>query len=564
MKNTNTPQLCKVNLAMAQQISPLGGWEWEISTNRILWSEELYNIFRQDPNHFTPSYEAFIDFVHPKERKMVVKKLKATLKQDAPYSFEYRIVLHDGETRYLHVDGKVKRRKNGTPLRIIGILRDITDQKIEEQKVASSRSHLEEIVAERTAALNKANELLQTDVAERKKIEKQLQDSLMFSRSVLNNMTDALFVADVETSRIVEANDKFTKRVGLSKAKILGKTCFEVSHDQLTVCQRKKHTCPALCQSYNFSKTENVTVTNKGKKVYEEHIKSPIYENGELKQILHIIHDVTRRKLAEKEQAKSLKKLETINVTLENRIKEEVKKNREKDRVLFQQARYAQMGEMLNMIAHQWRQPLMAISTAAVDLALKNSLQIITSETLQESVQFIEKQTQNMSAIITEFMELFKPDKDKEAFLLSDVWQGIYKLMSAQLVNMNIVCNNKIHPELIIIGRKKLLEQVIINLIANSKDAYEEKPKKAQPITIWTKKTKNKLLIHIEDQAGGIPNQIIDRIFDPYFSTKEQGKGTGIGLYMSKSIIERNMNGKIVAKNTGNGIRMTITLPMNC
>ncbi|KJR41680.1 Signal transduction response regulator, receiver region [Candidatus Magnetoovum chiemensis] len=255
------------------------------------------------------------------------------------------------------------------------------------------------------------------------------------------------------------------------------------------------------------------------------------------------------------------KALEKLNATLEQRIEDEVNKNREKDHLMFQQARYAQMGEVLSMIAHQWRQPLSAISTASIELSIKSSLDIITKEGIHEVTRFIELQTQKMSSTINDFMNFFKPEKEKEKFLLNDVIDEIRDLMQAQLKFKEVNLINSLNDEIYIIGFKKELEQVMINIVTNARDAYEDKENNNKTINISASKKDKNVVIEIEDRAGGISENIINRIFDPYFSTKHQGKGTGIGLYMSKNIIERRFNGTLKAEKIENGSVFTIIIP---
>jgi len=273
------------------------------------------------------------------------------------------------------------------------------------------------------------------------------------------------------------------------------------------------------------------------------------------------ITNIEQRKKTEEELKRTSEILAATNLNLEQKINDEVVKSREKDQLLFQQSRYAQMGEMLSMIAHQWRQPLNAISTAAIEISLSDTLGDYDPAKTKELTGFIESQTQNMSSIINDFMDFFRPEKEKESFYLNRVFDTISKMSSAQISLKNIRLINNIESDIQLISFQKELEQVLINLISNSKDAYEFSPSEDQEIIFSANETDDYIELIVEDKGGGVNQEVLDRIFDPYFTTKEQGKGTGIGLFMSKNIVEKNLGGKIAAKNTMDGLQIILTLP---
>jgi len=258
---------------------------------------------------------------------------------------------------------------------------------------------------------------------------------------------------------------------------------------------------------------------------------------------------------------KSHKQLEEFNYNLEKKVQEEIGKNKEKDRLMVQQSRYAQMGELLSMIAHQWRQPLNAISMAAIEISLSDSGDENELKLKREMTKFIEKQTQYMSEIINDFMNYFKPEKDRVLFGFKDVFDDILMLIGPQLKSRGMKIEFLYDESVVFLGFKKELEQIIINVVSNSRDAYIDQKITNGIITIQVEDHPDHVRLSIADQAGGIDPDIIDRIFDPYFTTKEKGTGTGIGLYMSKEIIERSFNGAINVENIENGTRFCISLP---
>jgi PAS domain S-box-containing protein len=252
--------------------------------------------------------------------------------------------------------------------------------------------------------------------------------------------------------------------------------------------------------------------------------------------------------------------LEEYKKTLEVRIKAQVLENRKKDQMLHNQSKSVQMGEMLNMIAHQWRQPLNAISASAISVAMKLELEELEPEEIREHLTYIQMRVQKMSQTISDFMNFFKPDQAIQQFSLHEVMHEIESLMKAQLQGRGIKLLYD-HANLIAIrSYKKEMAHILINIIANARDAYEGKHTQNKTIDISLyENERGHLSIAIEDHAGGIDPENIDKIFNPYFTTKDQGKGTGIGLYMTKRIISEILGGSIEASNTEDGALFVIT-----
>jgi signal transduction histidine kinase len=256
--------------------------------------------------------------------------------------------------------------------------------------------------------------------------------------------------------------------------------------------------------------------------------------------------------------------LEEYKKTLEERIKAEVVENRKKDRMLHNQSKSVQMGEMLNMIAHQWRQPLNAISASAISVAMKLELYELEPDDIREHLTYIQWRVQKMSQTINDFMNFFKPDQEMQQFSLKDVIQDIESLMKAQLQGRGIRIIYDEHNPIKIFSYKKELAHVLINIIANARDAYEGLHVDSKTITVTLDEREDrKLLLSVRDRAGGINPDLLEKIFNPYFTTKDQGKGTGIGLYMSKRIVLEILHGTIEADNRDEGAEFSIVFKNN-
>ena len=255
---------------------------------------------------------------------------------------------------------------------------------------------------------------------------------------------------------------------------------------------------------------------------------------------------------------KSKENLSKINKTLEERVQKEVEKSREKDKVMLQQSRLAQMGEMLSMIAHQWRQPLSAISTTSANLILKAKLGVLDNESAIKLAEKISAFTQHLSDTIDDFRNFFKPDKTLEDVTYSKLVQCVLNIVEDSLKTKNIQLKVDIQSDVVFKSYPNELKQVILNLVKNAEDVLLEREVKNSTITIEAYGNQ----LRVKDNAGGVPESIIDKIFDPYFSTKTQKNGTGIGLYMSKTIVEDHCKGELKVYNDEEGAVFEIELPI--
>jgi PAS domain S-box-containing protein len=255
----------------------------------------------------------------------------------------------------------------------------------------------------------------------------------------------------------------------------------------------------------------------------------------------------------------------TKDITVEKQLKKEKKRREE---LLLQQSRLAQMGEMISMIAHQWRQPLGSIGSAIISmkLQLKNKKIDFTKEAdIKNYLELTDKRyneigeyVQFLSTTIDDFRDFFKPDKDKEPTAISLPIEKALKIVSSSMQNKKIKILTNYHTKDIINIYKNELMQVILNILKNSEDAFMDKKVSNKKIAISTKKDKNMYIITIEDNAGGVKPEILSNIFDPYFSTKGKKNGTGLGLYMSKIMIEEHNGGRLSVQNRNNGLEFKI------
>ncbi|CAA6811672.1 MAG: Unknown protein [uncultured Sulfurovum sp.] len=258
-------------------------------------------------------------------------------------------------------------------------------------------------------------------------------------------------------------------------------------------------------------------------------------------------------------------KLNVLNSTLEQKVQIEIEKNRKKELMMLHQSRLAQMGEVINMIAHQWRQPLSSINALVLIMDMKISKQNLKDKQfLQKELDDIEMLTQHMSTTINDFKDFFLPEKEKVLFNIQDMSNHVTSLLQPILVYENIQIKIKHDDNIEFYGYQNEFGQVLINVLNNAKDALLEKhTNKEKVIYLSTLQEEKKIIISIQDNAGGIDEKIINKIFEPYFSTKSEKKGTGLGLYMSKKIIEEHMGGRLFATNSLDGAKFTIEFDLS-
>ncbi len=228
-------------------------------------------------------------------------------------------------------------------------------------------------------------------------------------------------------------------------------------------------------------------------------------------------------------------------------------KNQEQAKLIHTQSRLAQMGEMLSMIAHQWRQPLAAISSTAAALNIEIVLNNYEKKSFEKKIKDISNYSSHLSSTIDDFRNFFKTDKDKEEFLFSDIAKSALNIMSSSVKNNNISLKTEFNCRQKIYSYPNEFKQVVLNLIKNAEDILLEKGIKNPTIWIRTYEKNDSCFLEVADNGGGIPDSIMDKIFVPYFTTKEKKDGTGLGLYMSKIIVCDHCKGDLTAYNSDQG-----------
>ncbi|AFL69553.1 PAS domain-containing sensor histidine kinase [Sulfurospirillum barnesii] len=296
-------------------------------------------------------------------------------------------------------------------------------------------------------------------------------------------------------------------------------------------------------------------VRKDGSKVFINTFRKAIYdENGIPLKLVGTTLDITKQKENER-------KIKQLNETLHHEVQIQLEKLREKDKQLQYQSRLIQMGEMLSMIAHQWRQPLAAIGATTSYLLARIEMDEIEKEAFQEEVEHIEGYVLHLSKTIDDFRNFFKALKQKESVTLEALVERTLTIVKPLLMTKNIsiftefTCNEEIETY----GNE--LAQVILNIIKNAEDALMDNGIKEPTIWIRTYCDSRFLFLEIRDNAGGIEEALFEKIFEAYFSTKLHKDGTGVGLCMSKTVVEEHCRGVLKVHNEDGGAVFTIILP---
>ena len=252
--------------------------------------------------------------------------------------------------------------------------------------------------------------------------------------------------------------------------------------------------------------------------------------------------------------------LNALKESLEERVETETKARIEKERMLEQQAKMAAMGEMMDAVAHQWKQPLNALMMLS-DL-LKSDFRDgnVDQPYIDDMTHTFEQQIEHMVNTLNEFRTFFRPDKAPEPFGLKRCIQSVLLLVKDEFMKHGITIETQSEKEIIINGIENEFKHLILNIINNAKDAFMERNRKDRRIIIRFGNDGLRNVIEIEDNAGGIPEDVIGDIFKPNVTTKAEGKGTGIGLYMSTQIAQK-LGGNLQVRNTGQGALFTLALP---
>jgi len=580
-------------LRLALHAANQGIYDLDLRTGDAVVSPEYARMLGYEPDEFYETNAKWIERLHPDDRAITADTYRAYVEGNIPeYRVEFRQQTRSGEWKWmLSLGCIVERDSGGTPLRMLGTHTDITERK-----------HMEELRKVAGERVMRQNEILsQLFVAK----EASQGDVPGAAKRVTEAVATAMGIERVgvwlfsENQQELRCLDLFELSQGRhSSGAVLASHQFQAEFEALMSSRYVDAHDPLIdprTAGYveGYIKPLHITamldgVISIGQRhlgvVCFEHVDRPHqWAEDEIRFVCQVA-DHLGLVVLNRERRKAEEALVELNRTLGRRVSEEIKLRLEKERMLIYQSKHAAMGEMLGAIAHQWRQPLNTLGLIVQNIRDAFEFGEVSRDFIANSVRNSMDQIRHMSKTIDDFRNFFMPEKERSEFDVLCAVGDVLRLVSAQLSANDIVCRMTCHvegrtydqqadivehPFRRTSGYRNEFEHVVLNLINNGRDAIIDNRSKAGDdaaplppglLEFNFRRTNGKIVIELSDNGGGIDPAIIDRIFEPYFSTKGPDRGTGLGLYMSKVIIE-HMAGSLSAGNSEEGAMFTLMLP---
>ncbi|MCI4624891.1 MAG: PAS domain-containing sensor histidine kinase [Candidatus Magnetoovum sp. WYHC-5] len=399
-----------------------------------------------------------------------------------------------------------------------------------------------------------SNDELKKEIDKRHIAENIIRREKDFTDTLINALTDTFFVFNVNDGKALRWNKVFSDVSGYNDDEI---AVMKMPNSYYLGEDLKKfYLIIQDITKEGSAKFELSLITKTGKTIPTEYSASIVKDDDANPNIIVLIgRDITQRKILEE--------------TIRAEISEGIRKYKLQEQILIQQSKMASMGEIIGLIAHQWKQPLNAIFLHVQDLKDAYHYGELNEEYIKESTETIKQQIDFMSQTIDYFRNFLKPSNKKVVFSIKQAISELVDMFSEMYKknNIKILLEDFSNPQITLssIGYPNEFKQVLLNIINNSKDAIINRRVIDGHffegyIHILCSEEWDNICILIKDNGGGIKDDIMDKIFTPYFSTKKPDAGTGLGLYMSKTIIENNMGGKLIVKNVGEGAEFSIIM----
>jgi len=394
-----------------------------------------------------------------------------------------------------------------------------------------------------------------------KQLEMVLQDAWEYAANIVETVREPLVVLNSDL-KILTANLSFYNTFRVTHEQTIGNFIYDLGNGQWGIPQLRllledilpHHTVFNDYEvEHEFPAIGHKIILLNAREVFRKNVGSHI--------ILLAMEDITARRETEKALALAKQDLEKANRCLETLIEQAVDELRQKDQIIIE-GYIDNMGEMINNIAHQWRQPLNTLGLAVqqVRYCYDSDSDECTKEFIGENTDLAMKMIKHMSQTIEDFRNFFRSDKEISTFSVDQGIKNVITLFARNFKDQQITIDLHTDGDPQITGYPNEYAQVIINLLTNSCDALVERHVEDARILIHIFTENGKTVVTVTDNAGGIPDEAIDRVFNPYYTTKGPDRGTGIGLFMSKTIIEKNMGGHLTVRNTGSGAEFRVEI----
>ena len=497
-----------------QHIAHLGAWSFDPATKEIRWTDEVFRLAGIERQPKAPGVVEFMEHVHPDDRGKLRDALARWQEEGQPCELELRYGRPDGSYSFVLTRAKPVFHE-GAVVKVVGSVLDIT---------------------------------------ERKRMEEALRENEEKYRVLFELSPLGISLTDPE-GNIVEANRASEQLLELGRetraARKIGEDSWRVLRPDLSPMPPEEFpSVLALRERRRIDNVEMGVTLPQGDVAWLSVSAAPVPLEKYGVAIAFI--DITARRHAEMA-------LLDLNRTLEQRVREEVTKNLDQERLLIQQSRLAAMGEMIGNIAHQWRQPINALNLLLANIRDAYEFGELNRGEIERQVETGNRLIQKMSATIDDFRDFFRPNKEKAPFQLAKVVEEVKNILGASLAHHGVRLEVEILDDVTAMGYANECAQALLNLVNNAKESLVAREATDGVIRVTVGRDGGMAVARVRDNGGGVPEDVLPKIFDPYFTTKP--KGTGIGLYMSKIIVENNMGGRLAARNVPGGAEFTLAVP---
>ncbi|WP_455756166.1 PAS domain S-box protein [Sulfurimonas sp.] len=610
----------KYRYEMAEKIAHLGSWEQSNVDNTLEWSDEVYKIFELDISN-KMTLDDFIERVHPEDRDSVSQTFQKSIQEHLPYHITHRILFSDGRIKHVLEHAKHFYDDSNNYISTIGTVQDITKQKNTQEKLIQNENKLQYLLdslsvgvvvhaSDTSIIMNnpKASELLDLNNEQLRGMQaidtkwnfldsnekileveeypinkiistkKQIQNMLL---GIIQDTTKDIVWVLVNGFPIFNDKDEITEVIinfiDITELKSTNELLEQKKKELETIIQEAPN--PIAIHNEDgkiiminkvwedltgYSHAEIDTISKWTEKVAlnssnrEEHIKSLYSITQRVNEGEFEITTKDNHKIIWAFSSAPLGQIDGKKVLISTAM--DITQLKQKDEMLISQSRHAAMGEMISMIAHQWRQPISVIAMDANNMLVDIELDSFNATEAEKYAKSITTQTQHLSETIDDFRNFFKPDRVISQVNIKDILDKTMSIVKDSLANNNIELTSSFETDKEVKAYPRELMQVFVNIITNSKDALTSNKRNDASISIRVYEDEKYINTEVCDNGGGINTDILPKVFDPYFSTKDAKTGTGLGLYMSKMIVEDHLNGIIEARNSDDGACFNIRL----
>jgi PAS domain S-box-containing protein len=497
--------------------------------------------------------EKFFELIPREDFQKLDEEAMQALKTDNKLESEYRLHIAENNVKWVESHFSLFPQKDGSIL-WQGIIFDITKQKRTEntQKVLYQISNAVNTIDNLNELFSKIRNYLN-----------QIIDTTNFYIALYNENTDTITLP----YSVDEIDEHESFPAGKTLTKYVIQTLKPLFADYGVIQElENKGLVEEIGTPSKIWLGVPLIVENKpiGAIVVQSYEDENLYDKDDIELLAFVSEGIAlaiKHIQAHEQLKRTNAELKILKENLQKQVDGAVHELRNKDHLLIKQSRHAAMGEMIGNIAHQWRQPLAAVAAIVQDIEDAYEYNELNEKYLADSVEKTMKQLNYMSRTIDDFRNFFKPNKEKKQFSIPKILEDTINFIEKSFSYHNIKINFQVKKDSKVNGFSNEYSQTVLNILNNSKDAIVGNKISHGKIDIVADiNEKGQSVVNIKDNGGGIPAEVIDKIFDPYFSTKKQGKGTGIGLYMAKMIIEENMGGEIIAQNINNGVQISLIL----